>query len=331
MKNAVAVIGALCAMLCLILAPAEAIESARYGLSLCAELILPSLLPFFAASALLVRLGVPRSLGRLLAPLARRLWGVSGAGAAAFLTGIFGGYPLGAQTVAELYANGQITKDEGDRLMRFCNNSGPSFLVGVIGGGVFSSRGAGLLLYAVHVCAALTVGLLFRGRVDTLSDPEPPPVPEMRVSEAIVTSVRQAVAALLSVCGFVVCFCVLAGLLDALGLWRAAAALLTRTVGMDERDARALLIGLLELSGGVGALRGLTPTAARFVLAAFLSGWGGLCVQFQSLAVLADTDLSARPLLTGRLLCALISALLAFALSRLIPLSPAPLGLAVFS
>ena len=331
MKNAVAVIGALCAMLCLILAPAEAIESARYGLSLCAELILPSLLPFFAASALLVRIGVPQLLGRLLSPLARRLWGVSGAGAAAFLTGICGGYPLGAQTVAELYANGQITKEEGDRLLRFCNNSGPSFLVGVIGGGLFSSRGAGLLLYAVHVCAAMTVGLLFRRRDVLLPAPESAPAPEIRLSEAIVASVRQAVAALLSVCGFVVCFCVLAGLLDALGLWRTASALLSQMVGMDASDARALLIGLLELSGGVGALRGLPPTAARFVLAAFLSGWGGLCVQFQSLAVLAETDLSGRSLLLGRLLCALISALLAFALCRLAPLSPAPLALAVFS
>ena len=83
--NIMAVGGAVCAMLCLIFAPAEAIESARYGLSLCAELIVPSLLPFFAASSLLIRLRVPVSLGHLLAPAARRLWGVSGAGASAFL------------------------------------------------------------------------------------------------------------------------------------------------------------------------------------------------------------------------------------------------------
>ena len=50
-KNKVAVFGALCAMLCLVLAPEQAIESARYALSLCAELIVPSLFPFFVASA----------------------------------------------------------------------------------------------------------------------------------------------------------------------------------------------------------------------------------------------------------------------------------------
>ncbi len=319
MKKPVAVFGALCAMLCLILAPSEAIESARYGLTLCAELIVPSLLPFFTASALLVRLGVPQLLGRFLAPLARRLWGVSGAGASAFLTGICGGYPLGAQTVAELYGEGQIPRAEAERLLRFCNNSGPSFLIGVIGGGIFASRAAGLGLYAVHLCAAMLVGFLFRKGGEASND-ELSPAPEIGFGDALVASVRQAVAAVLSVSGFVICFCVLAGLLDSFGFWNAAAGLLSPVLHVDARDARAILIGLLELSGGIGALRGLPPTAARFVLASFLCGWGGLSVQLQSLAVLSDTDLDLRGLFLGRLLSALISALLAAALCRFIPM-----------
>lgn len=320
LKNRIAVCGALCAMLCLVLAPAEAIASARYGLSLCAELIVPSLLPFFTASALLIRLGVPQTLGRTLSPPARRLWGVSGAGAAAFFAGICGGYPLGAQTAAELYLTGQIEKDEAERLLRFCNNSGPSFLVGVIGAGIFSSRAAGLLLYGVHVSAALLTGLLFR-RGES-SGAAPPPREEPRFSEALVASVRQAVTAVLSVCGFIVCFCVLAGLLDALGCWDAAAALLARFTGVGTQDARALLIGLLELSSGIGTLRGLPPDGARFVLAAFLCGWGGLSVQFQTMAVLAETDLDGRAHVVGRLFSALLSALLASALRYCLPFLP---------
>lgn len=317
MKNTVAVCGAVCAMLCLVLAPAEAIESARYGLSLCAELIVPSLLPFLVASALLIRLGVPQALGKLLSPLARRLWGVSGAGASAFFSGICGGYPLGAQTVAELYVTGQIEKAEAEKLLRFCNNSGPSFLVGVIGAGIFSSRAAGLLLYAVHVFAALLTGLIFRrGEVPSSV---PRSVRETGIAEALVASVRQAVSAVLSVCGFVVCFCVLSGLLDTLGFWARAAALLSRLPAVDAQDARAMLIGFLELSSGIGALRGLPPSGGRLVLSAFLCGWGGLSVQFQTMAVLAETDLDARGHVLGRLISALLSALLALALLRFVP------------
>ncbi len=320
MKNTVAVCSAVCAMLCLVLAPAEAIESARYGLSLCAELIVPSLLPFFVASALLIRLGVPQALGKLLSPLARRLWGVSGAGASAFFSGICGGYPLGAQTVAELYVTGQIEKAEAEKLLRFCNNSGPSFLVGVIGAGIFSSRAAGLLLYAVHVFAALLTGLIFRRGEAPSSAPRS--VRETGIAEALVASVRQAVSAVLSVCGFVVCFCVLSGLLDTLGFWARAAALLSRLPAVDAQDARAMLIGFLELSSGIGALRGLPPSGGRLVLSAFLCGWGGLSVQFQTMAVLAETDLDARGHVLGRLISALLSALLALALLRFVPFPP---------
>ena len=312
--------GAICAMLCLVLAPSEAIESARYGLSLCAELIVPSLLPFFTASALLIRLGVPQLLGRALAPLARRLWGVSGVGASAFFAGVCGGYPLGAQTVAELYITGQIEKDEAERLLRFCNNSGPSFLVGVIGAGIFSSRAAGLLLYAVHLSSALLTGAFFRRGKPPAATPQPWKEPGF--AGALVASVRQAVSAVLSVCGFVVCFCVLSGLLDALGVWNTAASFFSRASGIGTDDMRALLIGLLELSSGIGTLRGLPPSGGRFVLSAFLCGWGGLSVQFQTMAVLAETDLDARGHLVGRVFSAFLSALLAAALLRFFPVLP---------
>jgi len=307
-----AVAGAVGAMICLVFAPAEAIESARYGLSLCAELIVPSLLPFFTASALLIRLQVPSMLGAGLASSAQKLWGVSGSGATAFLSGICGGYPLGAQTVAEMYAEGQLSKEESERLLAFCNNSGPSFCIGVIGSGVFASRRAGLVLYAIHVFSALLVGVFFRKGADCAASPCPSKDPP-RFSSALVAAIRQSVSAVLSVCGFVVCFCVLSGLLESLGVLHTAAAVLSRLFRADENAVHALLTGLLELGSGIGRLRGLSPSPLLFALAAFLTGWGGLSVIFQTAAVLSESDLSLRRHLIGRLLSGVISALLAAA------------------
>ncbi|MBQ7473888.1 MAG: sporulation protein [Oscillospiraceae bacterium] len=309
-----AVAAAFGAMVCLIFAPAEAIESARYGLSLCAELIVPSLLPFFAASALLVRLQVPALLGALLAPLAGKLWGVSGAGASAFLSGICGGYPLGAQTVAEMYENRQLSKPEAERLLAFCNNSGPSFCIGVIGSGVFGNYRAGIALYAIHILSAALVGVLFRAKTASappLQAEQPPPF-----SAAFVVAIRQSVSAVLSVCGFVVCFCVLAGLMESLGVFGAAAEMISGLFHADKSSVHAFLTGLLELGSGIGRLRGLPPSAALFSLAAFLTGWGGLSVQFQTSAVLSETELSLRRHLIGRVLSGVISALLALLIGK---------------
>lgn len=93
----------LLALAALVLCSAQAMESARYGLMLCAQMIVPSLLPFFILSSLLRQLGLPGVLGRLLAPVTERLFGIGGAGASAFLLGVTGGYPLGAATVVQLF------------------------------------------------------------------------------------------------------------------------------------------------------------------------------------------------------------------------------------
>ena len=305
-----AVVAALGAMICLIFAPADAIESARYALTLCAELIVPSLLPFFAASALLIRLQIPALFGRLLAPLSEKLWGVSGIGVSAFLAGICGGYPLGAQTVAEMFAEKQLSKEEAERLLAFCNNSGPSFCIGVIGSGVFASRRAGIVLYAIHVLSALLVGMLFRRNVCPASPIGETAAP--RFSAALVGAIRQSVSAVLSVCGFVVCFCVLAGLLESLGVLGTASQAAASLFGTDERVIHAFLTGLLELGSGIGRMRDLPLTPVLFSLASFLTGWGGLSVSFQTAAVLSESDLSLRFHLIGRVLSGVFSAIFAF-------------------
>ena len=82
---------------------ADARQGAADGLRLWGTLLVPSLLPYFAAAGLLTRLGAVDALARRLAPAAARLFGVSGAGAAVFLLGLSGGYPLGAASIRALY------------------------------------------------------------------------------------------------------------------------------------------------------------------------------------------------------------------------------------
>ena len=312
MKNKLAVMASLCALVCLISASAQAAEACREGLRLCAELILPSLFPFFVLSLLLSRLGFPAWLGQKLAPAAARLFRVSGAGATALVVGLCGGYPLGAVYITDLLKRGTIRPKEAERLLAFCNNSGPAFIVGAVGVGVFHSAALGLRLYAVHTAAAVCTGLLLRGRGETGSAAALPVSPPLTFSRALADAVHQAVEALLGVCGFVVCFTVFTGLLDVNGFFSAAAQSLSRLSGASFTWCRALLCGLLELGSGAGAMRGLPATRQSLALAAFLLGWGGLSVHFQTLAALADADVKCAPHTAGRLLSAAISAALAY-------------------
>ena len=132
-------VGLLCAAAALMACPAQAMEGARSGLALCGEVIVPSLFPFFILASLVVELGLAGQLGRALEPVMGPLFGLNGACASAVALGLIGGYPVGAKTALGLYENGLCTRTEAERLLAFCNNSGPAFVLGVVGAGIFSS------------------------------------------------------------------------------------------------------------------------------------------------------------------------------------------------
>lgn len=312
MKRSFALAAALLVFALLLRFSAVAAESCRYALGLCGELILPSLFPFFVLSILLSRLGLPEALGRLLAPTAARLYGVSGAGASALIVGLTGGYPMGAAYIAGMVKGGIVSPAEAERLLGFCNNSGPAFIIGAVGLGVFRSAGTGLLLYAVHILSALLTGLFFRGRSAV---PSVPSVPVRRtamdgVDSPLPAAVREAAASVINICGYIVCFTVLAGLLDAGGGLTALCALLSRLTGLESGLFKAGLTGVLELGSAVGAMQGLERGPASLALAAGLLSFGGLSVHFQTRAVLAESEIKGVLHFTGRLISAAIAAAL---------------------
>ncbi|MBR1457710.1 MAG: sporulation protein [Oscillospiraceae bacterium] len=320
MKNKLAVCAALCAMFAMLFASQQVVESCRCALQLCLEMILPTLFPFFVISILLSRLGFPALLGRLIAPAAERLFGISGTGASALVIGLTGGYPLGAAYIADMERSGAVSAREAERLLAFCNNSGPAFIIGAIGVGVFGSASAGLLLYAMHACAAVGTGLLLRHRRVSASERPPSPAAPAPVplSRALPDAVSQAVVSVLSVCGFVVCFSAFTGLLDANGFFSAAAGRLSLLLGTELHWTRALLCGLLELGSGAGAMRGLSLTPLNAALAAGLLSWGGISVHLQTLALLADSEIKGALHTAGRLVSALLAAALAYVFTKIL-------------
>ena len=138
-----------------------AAQGVRDGISLCLASVIPALFPFFVAAQLLTSLGAAEALGRAAGPLFRRLFGIDGAGAAAFLLGLIGGYPVGAKTTESLVRQGLLTPEDGVLLLTFCNNAGPAFILGIAGSGVFQSARASMWLYLIHAGAATAVGLVF--------------------------------------------------------------------------------------------------------------------------------------------------------------------------
>ena len=290
-------LGLLGVMALLLLCSADAAQAVRDALALCVQSVIPALFPFFVVSSLFIDLGCAAVLGRSLAPVMYRLFGVSGAGGTAFLLGIIGGYPVGGRTAGELYRSGQCEREECERLLAFCNNAGPSFILGIAGLGCFGSVRVGAWLYLIHVGAAVMVGLLFRSTSRQMGRPKKTETP--RWADALIQAVRGGAISMVSICAFVVFFLVILRLFS-------------RFTGLQH----GAILGIVEMTNGI--LR-LANDRRGFIWAAGLLGWGGLSVHCQTAAVLSGSGLSLKRYFIGKALQAAISMVAAWPVSLLLP------------
>lgn len=311
MKKIPAVTAVLCAFISLLMFPDAAAGGVKTGMEICAGKIVPSLFPFFIASSLMTNLGLTAYIGKALSPVSARLFHVSGYGGSAFLIGITGGYPLGASYIADMYINGQISADEAERLIVFCNNSGPAFIIGAVGVGVFKSAAVGMFLYAVHILAAMLYGIVFSKKEKTAAEYKAV-VSDISFAKALTLAVKSSVGAIINVCGFIIAFSALVSLLDAGGTFSVLTGKVAELTGFELSICRAFLTGFLELGSGIGSMSGLKITPQSLALAAFILGWGGISVHFQSFAVISETDIKTARYIIGRFIIASLGAILAY-------------------
>lgn len=278
--------------------PTCSLEAIRSGLQVCGHSILPTLFPFFVLTELWVSMGYAHTISRLLGPITQRLFHLPGSAASAMVLGAVGGYPIGAVTASKLYQDGQLTKSETEHCLFFCNNAGPAFIIGLVGGVIFQNMALGYLLWAIHLCAALLLGLLFRPAAKihgkTVVSPSVNTGPFL---PALTEAIRHGGATAIQVCIFVLFFSVVTAQLGEY---------------LPNTLPSFLLLSSLELAGGISKLSALElPTTVQFVLYSGLLGWGGLCVHCQSLSVLNQAGISCTSYLLGKAAHCMVSTALA--------------------
>lgn len=302
MKKKFPLILSLACAVCLLLFPREAASGVREGLRLSGTAVIPALFPFMVLTRFLfstVRFSCPNWLSSAMG----RIFGVGGSVFPALLCSFLGGYPVGVSVLTEDYRAGRLTRREAEQALLFCNNSGPGFFAAVVGAVVLRDVTKGLLLYAIHVCAALMCGRLF-ARFSS------PPVRVQRVPEALLPPSQAFLNAVTGTCQ------VLLQVSGLICVFSAAAALL-KNVLLPRFPLIGpyipLLSGLLELSNGVMSL---SESTNAFVLAAFFTSWGGLCVHLQAMSLWQPLGLHPRGYFFSKLLHGLIAALFAAALTQ---------------
>lgn len=248
-----------------------ALSGAMDGMDLCLRSIVPSIFPFMVLSGLLTS-SVCGIKSRILRPLGL-LIGIPDGTEGIFLTGLIGGYPIGAQAVHQAWQQGQLSKADARRMLAFCSNAGPSFLFGILGM-QFSDINTIWLLWGIHILSAVCVGMILPGK--SKADGSISPCAPLSLPQ----SLKKSVVTMGFICGWVILFRVLIAFLDRWALW------------ILPVPGQVIIYGLLELANGCCNASLIFNEGMRFIICGIILAFGGICVLLQTVSVTGKLGIS---------------------------------------
>ncbi len=284
------------AMILIALNSPKILSCVRDSLALCFATVIPSLFPFMVLSSLFVNLADGNSF-RITGAIAKRLLGIRPAATTAFICGLICGYPIGAKCACELYRTKKISASEAESLIAYSNNSGPLFVIGAAGVGIFGSLKAGVLLYIIQIFSALTSAMLLKRHTC---------YPVMRATaqksnaKDFTDCVCMAVMNVLNVCGFIVFFAVINVLLEPV-------------LSIMPDFVSCICSCILEITNGISKIGVQSyPIHIKLAMASFALGWSGFSVHMQVKSLIKDTGLSMKKYYITRLFIGALSAMITY-------------------
>ncbi len=316
---------ALLLIISMILFPDQAFKASLQGIQLWWKLVFPALLPFLIITEIMRGIGALHGIGALLEPLLRILFRLPGISGWLIALGFTAGMPVGAAAISTLRCEGQLTRDEAERLLGATHVLSPVFLITIVGVGFLHSATIGLALAVIHYGSMLLVLLAQR----MSSTEEPLPLTGFRrrgvfahaleafraagardgrtfgklLGDAVSVSVQQSFI----IGGYIMMFSVLLKVIDLSGLLTVLSSpiALLGVWSSEElnRMMAALLPGMFEAHLGAFAFTQAEAVSSvwQYALLSLVLAWGGLSAITQVRSLTVATDLRFKRFLKFRL------------------------------
>ena len=324
--------------------------AAKSGLILWANGIVPSLFPFFIATELLNYTNIIYILEKILTPITKPLFNVSGAGTYAFIMGTISGYPIGAKIVAHFRKNNICSKEECERLLAFTNNSGPLFIIGTVGISMFYNSTIGFLLFITHLLACLSVGIIFRfwkynktyknelvfkrnksndnnvNRNNSYVSITNKEIYFSNLGEILTKSIVSAVNSVLIIGGFVVLFSIIISILKNTHLNSFFSFIIQPIFNIFEVSNKdfsyGFITGIIELTNGITYISNINCKllSINIIITSILLGFSGISIFLQIYSIISNTDISIKPYIIGKILQGIFAGIYTYIFIRCFPI-----------
>lgn len=286
------------AMFLLIFYSKELSSGVKNGIQISLNLVIPSMFLFMIFSNMMIHSTFCRILSLPFCFITKHLFHIGEKETSILLLSLIGGYPVGAKLIGDAVRSGRMSSEYGARMLSYCVNCGPAFLISGVGASIFGSLQIGVFLYLSQILACVVVGIcnsFSLKRLSSHSCSAYDAAVHTSASTLMVSSVNDAVRSMGVICGFVVAFSAILPLI----------ALIVSHFG---KEVSFLITGLLEVTNGCNQLMEALP-ANQILLAALFTAFGGICVHLQICAMLHGSKISIKRFFVYRIPYVLISLL----------------------
>ncbi len=292
-------------------------EGVRNGLLVCGGTLIPSLFPFMILCSFLVSSRLSDRLSVPFTWITTRVLRLPSYMGAVFVMSLIGGYPAGAKMIADMYRAGRIDSRVASRMLCYCVNAGPAFLITAVGSRMFGNSAAGVLLFCSQTVASVILAILSRFWADKLLPVEPTQTKLNPLVPSFVSSVKTAAEAMFSVCAFVTAFSAIVSFVQSLHI---ATVLEGLFAFAPKGFADAVINGLFEVTLGCAESPAIGGTLSLYIACAICS-FGGLSVMGQALSFFSGIPIKTIPYLLSRPIHMVLSCGILFGLTKLFPRS----------
>ncbi len=289
-----AIIGSFVIML---IFPKETFLGASNGLLLWFQVVLPTLLPFIIVSNLFIHTNVAQYIARFCSPIMRKCFALSESACYAVLVGFLCGYPMGAKATADLIRAKKISKNEGQYLLSFCNNTSPMFIISFIVFQNFKDNSLLLGTLSILVIAPILCSFIFRNFYQ---------IKQVNSDSYFITRAK-----------FVFNFdifdnCMMNGF-DTITRIGGYMILFSILFTLCAKFPTNYYVPFLEISNGIPWIMSLNlPLSITFPYVLSLASFGGLCAVAQTNSMIQGTGIPISSYIIQKLITALVTSFLAF-------------------
>lgn len=273
-------------------------EGIRKGLQLCSFSVIPALFPFMALSVYICKSSAGDFFAKIFSPLTGFLK-LPKSSAGAVFASLIGGYPTGAKCIGDLVLEGKIGRKTAERMLCFCVNAGPPFLISAVGAGIFGNIKIGFILFAAQFFSSAIIAVftaVFSKR-ETFAEFY---FPERKANASCVTeAVISAAESCFNMCAFIVLSC---GMLE---LFQGGAVFSV----LKNPLAKAIFYGFFEVTAGCFAC-GETEGFSSIIAAGAIASFSGVSVVLQVAAATEKSGINLLPFVVSRFFHAGITAAL---------------------